>query len=207
LVAISKEILVLNEEFLLISNFAAFVFIAWIAGGDTINDMVKEEAETERKQNQALSDAYIESLQYIIKAFENSLALTPILNNFKSEFSSLAQQVRSAQEKRSIIAMRTATLSKLNSALQQEQAAKAQATIDLYDNATNYVFNKLKRMSPGLQDKFIDTAINSIRTGETGAEKDPVPTLYRKYFRALRDGIDPGEGEEEEEEEEEKQHT
>ena len=180
-IALSKELLVLNEEFLMVSNFAAFVFISWLAVGDTVNDMVKDKAAAIRKNHDDVSDLYIDSLEAVIKAGENSLATLPLMRQLKTEYGTLGQQVVRAKELKARAAAREAVLQRLNQVYQKEQNEKAKYLAAVYDNAYQQVQERLQAMSAADKSKMIDTAIAMI--GGSGDEaEDTVGRIYQEVL-------------------------
>ena len=186
-IALSKELLVLNEEFLMVSNFAAFIFISWLAVGDTVNDMVKDKAEAIRKNHDDVSDLYIDSLQAVIKAGENSLATLPLMRQLKSEYGTLGQQVTRAKELKARAAAREAVLQRLNQVYQKEQNEKAKYLAAVYDNAYQQVQERLQGMSAADKSKMIDSAIAMIGGGGEEAE-DPVARIYQDVLSNRQSG-------------------
>ena len=180
-IALSKELLVLNEEFLMVSNFAAFIFISWLAVGDTVNDMVKDQAEAIRKNHDDVSDLYIDSLQAVIKAGENSLATVPLMKQLKTEYGTLGQQVVKAKELKARAAAREAVLQRLNQVYQKEQNEKAKYLAAVYDSAYQQVQERLQGMSTEEKARMIDSAINTIG-GSSDDVEDPVSRIYQEVL-------------------------
>lgn len=186
-IALSKELLVLNEEFLMVSNFAAFVFISWLAVGDTVNDMVKDKAEAIRKNHDDVSDLYIDSLEAVIKAGENSLATLPLMRQLKTEYGTLGQQVIRAKELKARAAAREAVLQRLNQVYQKEQNEKAKYLAAVYDNAYQQVQERLAGMSEQEKSRMIDSAIAMIGGSSEEAE-DPVARIYQEVLNNRQSG-------------------
>jgi len=189
-IALSKELLVLNEEFLMVSNFAAFIFISWLAVGDTVNDMVRDKAEAIRKNHDDVSDLYIDSLQAVIKAGENSLATLPLMKQLKNEYGTLGEQVVKAKELKARAAARETVMARLQQVYQKEQNEKAKYLAQVYDNAYQQVQERLQGMSAADKSKMIDGAIAMIGGGSEEAD-DPVARIYQEV---LSNRQQPGQG-------------
>ena len=198
-VLVSKELLVLNEELLMVTNFAAFVFISWLVAGDIVNDAVKEKAAALTKNHDDVSDLYIESLHQVIRAGENSLATLPLMRNLKEEFSSLGQQVVQAKEMKSRAAARDATIARLNAAYQKEQAEKAKYMTNLLDDVVGEVQERVQQLSEQDKEAIMESAIQQL-SGQEQSGEDPLTRIYQEVLNSRMGGEDgAAEGEEEHE--------
>ena len=180
-IALSKELLVLNEEFLMVSNFAAFIFISWLAVGDTVNDMVRDKAAAIAKNHDDVSDLYIDSLEAVIRAGENSLATMPLMKQLKTEYGTLGAQVVRAKELKARAAARDSVLQRLNQVYQKEQNEKAKYLAEVYNNAYAQVQERLAGMSAADKAKMIDSAIAQIG-GSAEEADDPVARIYQEVL-------------------------
>jgi len=183
-IAISKELFVLNEEALMITNFAAFVFISWMAAGDAVNEAVKAKAEALRKHNDDVSDLYIESLQQVIRAGESSLAILPLMQRLKQQYAALGEDVLKAKEMKSRQAARAAVVSRLNSVYQTEQAEKAKYVSRLLDEVLEEVQHRLEDMSAGEKDAMIDEAIRMLESGQEEVGQDRATRIYQEVLQS-----------------------
>jgi len=68
LLAISNEYLLMNEEFLLATNFTAFAITAYVFLGDTVNTMVKEENDDLLSQAEKLQALELVTLEKMIES-------------------------------------------------------------------------------------------------------------------------------------------
>jgi len=181
LVVLSKELLVLNEELLLATNFATFVFIMWLATGETVNQLVVEKQESITKHYNDSCDLQIESIKSVVQAYETQLALIPLLNSARQQFTSLSDQVGLAQQQRAKYAAREAVAAKLNSLYQKEQAAQAAALTDYYDYLAQQVREDVANLSSEEKRRFIDRMIEAVGGAEV-PDEDPVSRSFDKFL-------------------------
>ena len=180
-VLLSKELLVLNEEMLMVTNFAAFVFISWLVAGDQLNDAVAAKKEALRKNHDDVSDLYIESLEQVIRAGENSLATLPLLRSLKSEYAQLGEQVVKAKEMKAKSAARDAVMARLNSVYQKEQAEKAKYMTGLLDEVVQEVQDRVENMGQGDKDALLENAIRQLGGGAVEGE-DRLTKIYQEVL-------------------------
>ena len=182
-VLLSKELLVLNEEALMVTNFAAFVFISWLVAGDMVNDAVAAKKEAIRKNHDDVSDLYIESLEAVIRAGENSLAVQPLLRSLKGEYSQLGEQVIKAKEMKARAAARDAVISRLNSVYQKEQSEKAKYMTGLLDEVVEEVQERVSNMSQHDKDAIMENAIRQLSGAQEEGE-DRLTKIYQEVLNA-----------------------
>ena len=177
-VLISKELLVLNEEALMVTNFAAFVAISWLVAGDTVNDAVKAKAEAIRKNHDDVSELYIESLEQVIRAGENSLATLPLMRSLKADFASLSAEVQKAKDMKSRAAARDAVIGRLNALYQKEQSDKAKHMTALLDDVVSEVQHRMEQLTDDDKNAIMDNAIRQLEGGEATGD-DRIAHIYR----------------------------
>jgi len=183
-IAVSKELLVLNEELLMVTNFAAFVFFTWLALGDKVTEYVKESQDAETKENDQVSDLYITSVEHVVKALENQQAIIPVLQSLKSEYSTLSAQAASAKQMRARQLARDTAMSRLNALYAREQDIKSTEMAGMFDSAYAKVKADLAAMNEKEKSAIIDFSIDVISGKSTTITEanDPVGRLYKKYL-------------------------
>lgn len=183
-IAVSKELLVLNEELLMVTNFAAFVFFSWLALGDKVTEYVKESQDAETKENDQCSDLYITSIEHVVKALENQQAIIPLLESLKTEYSALNTQAGTAKQMRARQLARETAVQRLNAIYAREQDIKTTEMAGLFDTAYTKVVADLNSMSEKEKSAIIDYSIDVIsgKAGKMTEANDPVGRLYKKYL-------------------------
>ena len=190
IVLLSKELLVLNEEALMVTNFVAFVFISWMAVGDTLLEAVKAKQDQQRKFRDDVSDMQIESLQALVKTTEASLEMLPVLERLKTVYSTLGERVGRAKELKSRQAAREAVLARLSSLYAKEQADKSKYLSDMLDAVNAEVVQRISQLDPAEKDALVSDAIRMLETGRgEAASADKVVLTYQEVLqRRLAEG-------------------
>jgi len=184
LIVISKEWLVINEELLLATNFAAFVFITWMAVGDSVNQMVADDAAQTNKILEDTRDIQIEAFKYDIKFYETQLQLGPFFFNTMAQYQYLISQLQEAQERKKQSTARETTLAKLNSIYQREQADQAAALNSLIEDAVSEARARVEGLSEEEKSRIIDQAIDTL--GGNPTTDDPVAQVFQQYLASSR---------------------
>jgi len=183
-IAVSKEILVLNPELLMVTNFAAVLAISWFVAGDAVTKMVEDERAATKKKSDDIMDLYIETIEAEISAFELHQNIAPLLQSLKAEYSSLSSQVVKAKELQSRQVARDAAVARLNAIYQREQAEKAKKLSGILNATYSKVLADLEKLTDKERGQIIDYAIDVIAGKKTTLDDqvDPVKRAYKKYL-------------------------
>jgi len=181
LIIISKEILVLNEELLLATNFATFAFITWLVAGEQIQQLAVESQTARTKFLNDTTDVLIEAYKVGVKTYENLLAEIPLLKSTILQYSDLLKQGNGAAALKARQAARDAVISKLAGIYQRQQADAAKESVRAIDTAVNAVRTQLENLSDEEQSKIMDHMID-ILEGKSVTATDPIKAALESYL-------------------------
>jgi len=183
-IAVSKEAIILNEEFLLVSNFAAMFATLYFGLGDTLNKAAEEQRAEIAKRQDELSDFEIEQLQALIQAHELNIEQVNVLKKLKTENNTLASQLITAKNLKVRHAAREAIVKKLGDIRSREASERASFRTAIAARATQYVQREFTNQPAAAKNSLIDFAIAVVegKATQLPAAQDPVKKLYNKYF-------------------------
>jgi hypothetical protein len=183
-VAVSKEIIILNEELLLVSNFAAMVATLYFVLGDTVNKQAEEVRAEIAKRNDEVSDFQIEQISALIQAHELNIEQVSVLQRLKEQQNSLGAAHSKAKGLKVRHAAREALLKKLGDIRAREASEKASFHEMVSRRATAYVKREFARASADAKAALVNFGLDALegKVRSMPAEIDVVRRLYSDYF-------------------------
>jgi len=183
-IAVSKEVIILNEELLLVSNFAAMFATLYFALGDTLTKAAEEQRAEIAKRQDELSDFEIEQLQALIQAHELNIEQVNVLKRLKAEHNELSSQLVVAKDLKVRHAARDALVKKLGDVRAREASERSMFRQAVAGRATDYVRRSFAGLPAAQKNGLIDFAISVVegKASKLDAKQDPVKQLYTKYF-------------------------
>ena len=183
-IAVSKEVLVLNEEFLLVSNFAAMFATLYFGLGDTLTKAAEEQRAEIQKRQDELSDFDIEQVQAVLQAHELNIEQVAVLNKLKVEHNQLSSALLVAKGLKVRHQAREAVLKKLTDIRSREQSDRASFRDAIAVRASQYVKRQFASAPVATKTQLVDFAIDVVegKATQLDAKVDPVKKLYNDYF-------------------------
>lgn len=182
--AISKEVVILNEELLLVSNFAAMFGILYLGAGDTVTKGAEEQrAELAKKQDE-YSDLQIEALQMAVQAHELNIEQVEVLKRLKTEHNTLSAELTKARALKLRHAARDAVVKRLSDLKGREASERASFKEVVSKAATEYVRAQFASAPPAVKNQLVEFAIDVVegKKKQMDAKQDPVKKLYADFF-------------------------
>jgi len=137
MILVSKEILIMNEEFLMVSNFAAMFLTMYLLLGDTVVNAAQESANAEIKQENEASDLAIDVAELRVKGFEGQIQAVQVLKNLKKDYNELALAAQVARANKAKVVAIDAYTQKLEAAKQREIAEALEKNKQLVQEQLN----------------------------------------------------------------------
>lgn len=183
-VAISKEIIILNEEFLLVSNFATMFTILYLTVGDTITKAAEEQSAELHKKMDDLSDFQIEQYQAMLNAHQMNIEQVEVLKKLKVEHNTLSAELLKVKALKLRHSARDAVVKKLSELKSREASERASFKEIVGARATAYVRKQFASSPANVKAALVDFAIDVVegKRKQLDAKQDPVKKLYADYF-------------------------
>lgn len=183
-IAVSKEALILNEELLLVSNFAAMFATLYLVLGDQVTKAAEEARAEIVKRQDELSDFEIEQQSAVLQAHELNIEQVSVLQKLKAEHNSLSASLLTAKGLKVRHAARDAVVKKLGDIKSREQSERASFREAIAVRASAYVKRQFAASPAATKNALVEFAIDVVEGKATAldAKADPVKKLYTDYF-------------------------
>jgi hypothetical protein len=183
-IAISKEIIILNEEFLLVTNFATMFTILYLTVGDTITKAAEEQRAELHKKQDDLSDFQIEQYQAALNAHLMNVEQVDVLKRLKTEHNTLSAELLKVKALKLRHSARDAVVKKLGEIKSREASERASFKEIVGARATQYVRRQFAQAPAAVKASLVDFAIDVVegKRKQLDAKQDPVKRLYADYF-------------------------
>lgn len=183
-VAISKEVIILNEEFLLVTNFATMFTILYLTVGDTITKAAEEQRAELHKKHDDMSDFQIEQIQTLLQAHQMNVEQVEVLKKLKVEHNTLSAESNRVKALKLRHSARDAVVKKLAELKSREASERASFKEVVGARATAYVRRQFASAPAGVKASLIDFAIGVVegKQKQMDAKQDPIKKLYSDYF-------------------------
>jgi len=178
-----KELMIMNEEFLLTCTFAAFFTTFYVAGGQSIHDALDKHTQERTQKFNDVFDLMIAGAEAYQVNMKAAVEQVPVAEKFiadqKASYENLVAYKNIAQRH----AAREATIAKLEQIQNAEEiqiAAKKAAVMDKSFEAINAHFANADAKT---QNELIDLSISLIGVEKvTTVEEDPIKRVASKVF-------------------------
>ena len=183
-IAISKEIIILNEEFLLVTNFATMFTILYLTVGDTITKAAEEQRAEMHKKHDDMSDFQIEQIHTLLQAHQMNVEQVEVLKKLKTEHNTLSAESNRVKALKLRHQAREAVVKKLSELKSREASERASFKETVGARATAYVRKQFVNAPANVKAQLIDFAISVVegKQKQIDSKQDPLKKLYSDYF-------------------------
>lgn len=178
LLAVSNEYLLMNEEFLLATNFSAFALTAYVFAGDALNTAVKEENDELISQAEKMQNLELVTLEKMIESRMVMKFKAPMLKE-------VAQAVVESDKKSATahnLSLRHQYVADikamLDAKLSSERAVAAEQLGKDVENEIAFMVDSFKKADQQQKDAYIKYRMAQWLGQETGP--DPLQTIMKK---------------------------
>jgi len=182
--AISKEVLILNDEIVFLSMFGAFATTIYIYVGQDVQKFFDDKVISQRTTLRECCDIAIDSAKRYITMEKRNRSFPADLKTLYEEEKRMAALTVDYQNKKHQIDVRDAVLQKLSTvrALEEEESSEYKKALQAY--ALDYVREKYSQLSPAERSKHIDQLIESLPTNRGSVVYEDMIAAYFKEFLA-----------------------
>lgn len=183
-IAVAKEVIILNEELLLVTNFATMFTVLYLGLGDTVTKAAEEARQEVAKRQDDLSDFQIEQIESLIQAHRLNIEQVDVLKRLKVEHNTLSSELARVRALKVRHAARDAVVKKLNEIKSREASERASFKEVVGARATQYVRRQFAAAPANVKSSLVDFAIDVVegKRKQLDAKADPVKKLYADYF-------------------------
>lgn len=183
--AITKEFIILNEELLMVSNFAVVVLAGYVVLSDTVLNAQKDTVETDRKNVEEWGGLESDGYRAVIEAHKRNLYQADALRYVKNQFNQFVYEASKAKQVLSLIALRDSTEKKLIEIAAREQTENTSKAKQITQQATSTVRDYFKNADSKTKQQLIDNAIALLsgQTKQIQADRDPVKQAFLRFFK------------------------
>jgi hypothetical protein len=183
-ILVSKEVFIIDAEFMLACEIGAFVLTGYVLTGDTLNKMSEEQDKATVAKFEAANDFMIEMFtQY--KMVNSTLQNKPaVMKQYAEEYKSAIEAHAAYQTIKPAHAARASVLAALESIKVKEEHATAMAWQEAVDAATANVTAAFEG-DKKLEDEMFTLAVQNLGFSQpdTTEQNDPVKRLFMKEFQ------------------------
>jgi len=179
---LSKEIIPLNEEFLLLLNFAAVLTTLHVAIGDSAWTAINEAIRKEKQKMWDWDQFKIDLVEEKITDVKTRLQLPEVYEEYVREYADAAKELNQFELVKPKHEFRAATLKRLQDILNKEQDASASAKKKLLQDVLAHVRGQVQSRAE-LRTATIDNAIANLGRRIPFAPSDPVVSLFNDFLK------------------------
>lgn len=183
-IAISKELVVVDTAFMLATCFGTWAFSAYVLGGEAVTSGITNMLADNKTMYDKVTDWQVEKMRVYKAKTQVEVDTVPVLEEMLQQQRAVEKSYLAAQNLEQRHALRQAILDKLNQIKVREDAEAALERTILIDSAVANVLKAFETDSGPLQESALDCAIALLGTdGMTALEDDPVKKLFVKEFQ------------------------
>jgi len=182
--AISKEVLILNDELVYLSMFGAFTTTLYIYVGEDVKKFFEDKITAQRNTLLECCEIAIDSAKRYITIEKRNKSFPDDLKTLYEEEKRMAAITVDYQNKKHQIDVRDAVLQKLSTvrALEDEESNEYKKALQTY--AMEYVREKFSHLSPAERSSQIDQLIDALPTNKGSAVFEDMIASYFNEFLA-----------------------
>jgi len=181
-----KEMMIMNEEFLLAATFGAFFTTFYVAAGQNIHDMLSKHTNERTEKFNDVFDLLIagaESYQVNMKA---AVEQVPIAEKFLAEQRQSYENLMAYKNIAQRHASREAVVAKLESIKNAEDIQIAAQKAAIMDKSFQTIRDTLTSQDPKLQQELLNLSIDLIGQEKvTKVAEDPVKRVAAEVFKKV----------------------
>jgi len=181
--AISKEVLILNDELVYVSMFGAFTTTLYIYLGQDVKNYFQDKIGAQRNALLECCDIAIDSAKRFITLEKRNKSFPDDLKTLYEEEQRMAALTVEYQNKRHQIDVRDAVLQKLSTvrALEAEESTEYKRSLQSY--ALEYVRDKFSHLSADERSRQIDLLIDSLPSNKgSSVFEDMIATYFNEFL-------------------------
>jgi len=182
-ILISKELVVLQTEFMLATAFGAWAFVAYITLGESVNNYLTGILADNKTRYDHIAAWHLAKLRVYKAKTQIEAETGSVLEEMLSSQRKVEAEYLNATNLEQRHALRQAVLDKLNQIKVREDAAAALERTQLINSAVANVYSTFEEDDGPLREEALELAISLLGTdGSTSLEDDPVKKLFVKQF-------------------------
>jgi hypothetical protein len=178
--AVSKELLILNEELLIVCTFSSAVFTAYAMLRDQVLDWYHTELNDMMQEQYR---AYDQWLAHLDKAIEHTKAAVNVVNdhvNAQKSVADLVQRVEAASAAHFQAIVNAKFEERLAELEAMENRAVNRYQVEVVNRAMATMRKRLLSADPKVKNDIIDNVVASLEGRKP--ERDPVRDAFKTYF-------------------------
>lgn len=180
---LSKELIVVETEFMLFSAFGAWAFVAYVGLGETLTSTVTQHLADQKTMFDKATDWQVAKMRVYKAKTQVEVDTVPVLKEMLATQRKVEAEYLTATNLEQRHALRQAILDKLNQIKVREDAAAALERSQLINAAVANVYAAFEEDDGPLKEESLDLAISLLGTdGSTTLDNDPVKKLFVKQF-------------------------
>lgn len=180
--ALSKEILLCDEEVLLVGIYGLWVLVVYCNLSDTFNDWMKDSKKEWDTKYHGAYDMLIETLKARVEVNEKFIKSGPLMSEYRDNYEGMMKQIAVAQTMTAKSGAYDSMLAKLTSLKAQKDDENRQFQEIFATRATEFVVDNWSNVDSKTKADVVNMAIEDIGNPQARSlEQDPVRQLYQKY--------------------------
>jgi hypothetical protein len=183
--ALSKEVLLLNEEILVAICFGSFVFSGYTALGSSVGEGLDAEINEIRAEQEAVYVAQADNIRACIEAHRANINVAEEAEAVLGEYRTLVDRLVTTRG----VQFKTEVNQLFEEKLQDIATAEARVLQGFVDsaagNASAFVADKFEKANAKTKDDLLNAALAVLAGGQQKAS--PVRVAFKEYFQGLRE--------------------
>jgi len=182
-IAVTKEILVLNEEALMVTNFAAAMFALYLATYDSLPGFLREGMDERLEKYRAAFKLHLIIAKQSVKYYGAHPIDLDMWKAQKFAYNANIRGIASAQSTKAKYTAAQAVLKRLSDIRAREAAERGAKQAAVISGATSEVRSRLASLSDKDKNQILENALDLLSGKVTSidAAKDPIKRLYLEY--------------------------
>jgi len=184
-IAITKEIFVLDEEALMITNAVVAFLGLYVATSDIVTQAYEDDLKERREKDLKISELAITwAKAYIPTTFVHE-ATRDMYAALKSTYNTNIRNIAQTQNTKARYAAAQAVLKRLSDIRAREAAARGAAAAAVISGASAFVRGKVAQLSDKDKSQILENALDLLsgKTKDIPVDRDPIKKLYLDYIK------------------------
>jgi len=185
-IAVSKELIILNEEFLVACSFLTFIMASYTTMQEQVSTGLSESIQQIKDQQREITDIAIDHINRRISIEKINLTFPEDLKALHEEevkMDSMAVDYENTKYREDV---RTSILQKLYTLKALEDEERAQIKEAIIDRAGQYARNQFEAAPQNVKDKSIEEGVQFLERGKEmtkeHVENDPIYQYFTTFF-------------------------
>jgi len=187
-IAVTKEVLVVNEELLLATNFVAAVVGIYVVAGDTLAQSMTEEIDALFAKERVAWQVGVEMTKNQLKYYGIQPLVVEMWKTKKAAYNANIRAVAAAQATKAKLAAAQSMLKRLSDIRTRENSEKGAAVNALITGASTYVRSNIGSLSEKDRSQILENALDILsgKVTQIDIARDPVKRLYLDYLKQAK---------------------